>query len=417
MRTLKPAHGNWVAGDRFWGRETELALFEEGLREGANYLLVAQRRMGKTSLMREVMRHLANDFLCVFVDLEKAGDAADAITELSISLQPHKKLWTKTTELFGNVLRSLGRIESVALSEVTLTLRAGLTTGNWRSKGDELFEILATSEKPVVLLLDEVPILVNRMLKGRELAVNDQRRADTDAFMSWLRHNTQRHQGKVRVVLSGSIGLEPVLRQGGLTATLNAFQPFELRPWDDATASGCFEALARGKNMILEAGVPRRIIDQLGCSIPHHIQLFFDHAHVHCRRRGDMNLDLASIDTIYREEMLSVRGHAELTHYEDRLKLILDGDALSLAMEMLTEVAVVGALTGEAHRAFQAEPYAIPAAQLAEVQKEIIRVLEHDGYLARGEDGSYRFVSKLVRDWWRARNGFAYVPVLERSRS
>jgi hypothetical protein len=268
-----------------------------------------------------------------------------------------------------------------------------------------------------VLLLDEVPILVNRLLKGRELEITDQRRADADAFMSWLRHNTQRHQGKVRVVISGSIGLEPVLRQGGLAATLNAFQPFELRPWDDATATGCFEALARGKDMALEAGVPRRIIEQLGCSIPHHIQLFFDHAHTHCRRRGDMTLDLASIDTIYREEMLSVRGHAELTHYEDRLKLILDGEAMTLAMEMLTEAAVVGSLTGEAHRAFQAESYAISLARIAEVQKEVIRVLEHDGYLACGDDGSYRFVSKLVRDWWRARNAFAYVPVLERRRS
>jgi uncharacterized protein len=417
MRTLKPAHGNWVDGERFWGRKTELALFEEGLREGANYLLVAQRRMGKTSLMREIMQRLAGDFLCVFVDFEKADDAADAVTELSISLQPHKKLWTKTTELFGNVLRSLGRIESVALSEVMLTMRAGLTTGNWRSKGDELFEILAASEKPVVLLLDEVPILVNRLLKGRELEITDQRRADTEAFMSWLRHNTQRHQGKVRVVLSGSIGLEPVLRQGGLTATLNSFQPFELRPWDDETASGCFEALARGKGMVLEAGVPRRIIEQLGCAIPHHIQLFFAHAHTHCRRRGDMKLDLASIDMIYAEEMLSVRGHAELTHYEDRLKLILVGEALTLAMEMLTEAAVVGSLTGEAHRAFQAEPYAIPIPRLAEVQKEIIRVLEHDGYLACGDDGSYRFVSKLVRDWWKARNALAYVPVLQRRRA
>lgn len=417
MRKLKPAHGNWVDGERFWGRETELALFEEGLREGANYLLVAQRRMGKTSLMRQTARRLANDFLCVFVDFEKAEDAADAITELSVGLHPHKKLWTKATELFGNVLRSLGKIESVSLSEMTLTMRAGLTTGNWRSKGDELFEILAASEKPVVLLLDEVPILVNRMLKGRELEITEQRRADTDAFMSWLRHNTQRHQGKVRVVLSGSIGLEPVLRQGGLTATLNAFQPFELRPWDDATASGCFEALARGKDIALEDGVPRRIIEQLGCSIPHHIQLFFAHAHTHCRRRGEMKLDLASIDVIYREEMLSVRGHAELTHYEDRLKLILHGEALTLAMEMLTEAAVVGTLTGEAHRAFQSEPYGMPVARLVEVQKEILRVLEHDGYLACGDDGSYRFVSKLVRDWWRARNAFAYVPVLERRRT
>lgn len=419
QKTLKPAHGNWVHDDRFWGRETELELFEEGIHEGANYLLVAQRRMGKTSLMREVARRLAARYLCVFVDWEKAANAADAIVELSVSLRPHKKLWEKTKDLFSNILQSIGsKIENVAVSEVTVTLRAGLTSGNWRSKGDELFEILAASPTPVLLLLDEVPILVNRMLKGRELVITDERRSDTDAFMSWLRHNTQKHQGQVRVVISGSIGLEPVLRQGGLTATLNAFQPFELRPWDDKTASGCFEALARGKEMALEDGVTQRIIETLGCSIPHHIQLFFDHAYTFCRRRGDMKLGLEHLDIIYRQGMLSVRGHAELTHYEDRLKLVLGSKSLALAMEMLTEAAVVGALTDAAFRAFQTEPslYTLGDAEIAEAQKEIIRVLEHDGYLERSGDGSLRFVSSLVRDWWKARNQFAYVPILERGK-
>jgi len=41
--------GNYVTGEDFWGREEELALFMEGLAEGANLLMVAHRRMGKTS--------------------------------------------------------------------------------------------------------------------------------------------------------------------------------------------------------------------------------------------------------------------------------------------------------------------------------------------------------------------------------
>lgn len=65
LNSLKPAHGNWVQGDRFWGRETDLRLFEEGIDEGANFLLVAQRRMGKTSLMREVARRLEGA-ICVY---------------------------------------------------------------------------------------------------------------------------------------------------------------------------------------------------------------------------------------------------------------------------------------------------------------------------------------------------------------
>ena len=47
-------------------------------------------------------------------------------------------------------------------------------------------------------------------------------------------------------------------------------------------------------------------------------------------------------------------------------------------------------------------------------QHEILRVLEHDGYLERDGDG-YRFVSRLVRDWWKNRHSFGYTPILERA--
>ncbi len=55
---LTMAHGNWVEGGRFWGREADLEVFISRIDEGAHQLLTAQRRMGKTSLMRE--RRLGN---------------------------------------------------------------------------------------------------------------------------------------------------------------------------------------------------------------------------------------------------------------------------------------------------------------------------------------------------------------------
>ena len=58
------------------------------------------------------------------------------------------------------------------------------------------FEQLAGSEKPVIIFFDEVPILVNRMLKGNDYKITEERRRQTDTFMSWLRDNSIRHRGK-----------------------------------------------------------------------------------------------------------------------------------------------------------------------------------------------------------------------------
>ena len=58
--------------------------------------------------------------------------------------------------------------------------------------------------------------MVNRLLKGDDYRITPERRAEADRFMSWLRAASIRHQGKVRIVVSGSIGFEPILRQAQL---------------------------------------------------------------------------------------------------------------------------------------------------------------------------------------------------------
>jgi hypothetical protein len=396
---LKMAHGNWVDGDRFWGREADLRVFISRIDAGAHQLLIAQRRMGKTSLMKEAARQLQDRYLCLFVDLQKCSSAPDAVVELSLAVHPHKPLWKK---LFA---RALENVEELNLGEIGIKLRAGLA-GEWQRKGDELLGVLADSGKPVLMLIDEAPILVNRILKGSDYEITPQRRQEADLFLSWMRDNSTRHQGKIRIVLSGSIGLEPVLHQGRLSANLNNFDPFELKPWDQDTACGCLEALAAEYQLEFEPGVPTKMVDKLGCYIPHHVQMFFRHTHDWCVRQERSKISEQDIDTIYKTELLSIHGHAELTHYEERLKMVLGEEIFPLALELLTETAVVGHLTAAAMDAISGT-YEFSTTTVLEAQKEILEVLEHDGYLVC-KGNQYRFVSKLLRDWWKARHGFGY---------
>lgn len=413
MQTLKQAYGNWVAGDRFWDREEDIALFVDRITSGANLLLVAQRRMGKTSLMREVSRRLEDRYLCLFVDLQKCKGAPDAVVELSLALVPHQRVWERVKEVFGNVLACVvGAIERVEVGEIGVTLRAGLTAGDWVRKGDQLLSILASAGKPVLLLFDEVPILVNRILKAEANAISADRRAAADEFLSWLRENSLRHQGRVQMVLSGSIGLAPILRQANLSTVLNSFSAFELRAWDGDTAKGCLQALGAEYGLRFEKGAEEKAVGHLGCCIPHHVQMYFTHLHDRCRRTRKTTISAADVDEVYATEMLSVRGHVELSHYEERLKLVLGEGAFTLAAEMLTEAAVTGHLGREGLERLLGE-YSFPDRTTREAQEEVLLVLEHDGYLEPGPDG-YSFVSRLVRDWWRARHGQLYTPVLRR---
>jgi len=279
-------------------------------------------------------------------------------------------------------------------------------------KGNEIFKILAGAEKPVVLMFDEVAIMVNYMLKDENYKITPERRARADEFLSWLRKNTIEHQGKVRTIISGSIGLEPILRQAKLSATINNFLPLELKPWDEETAKGCIKALANEYGVTLQDGVPEEMVNRLGGCIPHHVQMFFSHIHDRGKRKGKMECSVEEVGEVYEKDMLGVRGHAELTHYEERLEMVLGKELFTMAIDMLTEAAVTGCLTKEAIAAFSKE-YSVGGHDVVEGQKEILWVLEHDGYLKQSEDG-YVFVSKLLQDWWKNRHGAFFTPVLER---
>lgn len=419
---MKKTVGNWVTGDRFWDREEEIPLFIELLDEGAHILLVAPRRVGKTSLMREVAARVADRYICLYVDLQKSESPIDAMVELGAATQPHLGLWARTRETFRNTLAG---VESLGIDELQVKLRDGLA-GDWQAKGERLLEGMASSDKPVVLFLDELPILVNRLLKGPDREMTEDRVRRADAFVSLLRAQSIKHKGKIRFVIAGSIGLQPVLRQAGLSATMNTFTAFELHPWDAYVSIQCIETLAGEYKLTLAEGVPQRMVSLLGSCIPHHVQMFFTHVYTDARRGATLQANVDDVDRVYRTSMLSSRGHAELSHFVERLEMVLHPDDLPLALDLLTQAAVTGSLTLDAIRVLGAEyaperPRRIgflagegsaPAPDVGAV-RDILDIFEHDGYL-ENKGGQYVFVSGLVRDWWRARFGFGFIEAAKR---
>ena len=364
--------------------------------------------------MREVAQRINNRYICLQIDLQKSLSAADAVVEVSVATRPHKRLWERTSDIFHNVMSLVTKnVESLQVDEFTLTLRSGLTSGDWKDKGDRLLGTLADSDQPVVIFFDEFAILVNRMLKGSDYRLTPERVQDVDAFMSWLRENSIRHKGKLRLVLTGSVGIEPILRQANLSATLNTFYSFELPPWDSQTATECLQALGNQYGIQFQEGVCERITAKLGCCIPHHVQTFFDAIYTNCKQQKQKEVTHDFVDEVYRTRMLGVRGHAELSHLEERLKMVLGIELYPLALELLTETAVVGRLTPNA-MTYLSKQYPLVNQSPEDVLRQILGIFEHDGYLHK-VGTEFRFVSHLLQDWWKARFESFYTPVLKRS--
>jgi len=148
---LKKGGGIWVDGDRFFDREVEVEALMERIADGRHTLLTAQRRMGKTSLVRETLRRLAEkgEFEPLFVDLEDANGAEDAIAEIAAHTLAAQGHWLPIKRAFANFLEQAGdRVEELNVMELKVKLRAGIDRGNWKERGDAVFRALAQHENP-----------------------------------------------------------------------------------------------------------------------------------------------------------------------------------------------------------------------------------------------------------------------------
>jgi hypothetical protein len=126
-----------------------------------------------------------------------------------------------------------------------------------------------------------------------------------------------------------------------------------------------------------------------------------------------MTCTVEDVDQVYEEHMLSTKGHAELSTFEERLEMMVGNDLLPFVLDLLTEAAVANGLTHDAidvHR----EEHELSGREGTEKTREVLQILEHDGYLRR-ESEQYVFISHLLRDWWKRRfGGFGFTPASDR---
>ena len=142
--------------------------------------------------------------------------------------------------------------------------------------------------------------------------------------------------------------------------------------------------------------------------------MFFDNIYRVCKLRDLDEVSEELVAEVYMTKMLGLRGHAELSHLEERLRLVLGLERYPLALDLLTEAAVTGQLGQQSvlslcHQHTIEDGTGTPE----DARREILGVLEYDGYLSRSGD-SYTFTSNLLRDWWKTHFGPRYIPSSER---
>ena len=403
---MRSSTGRWVSGDDFFDREADLRILESRVRDRNHVLLTGQRRMGKTSILRELGRRLeADGWIFLFVDVEGATCAEDAIAYIARAVHPVRPV---ASRLSLDMKRWVSEnIDEVSAIDFGVKIRAGLDAGSWRHHGETLFRVCGAQEQPVLLVIDELPIFIKRMFH------NDGHAGRADEFLSWHRGVLQALGGDAPVLfVSGSIGLEPLVRRLGIPDRINHLYSFRLGPWTRDASIECFGRLAESHELRVEDGVAEAVYEALGIGIPHHVQSFFARLRDSTTTQGRDRVTVGDVADVYRNALLGPSGQNDLVHYETRLEEGLEDESYSIAMEILAEAATRDVFTPGARRSLE-WLYANVVGDAPERIADALDVLVHDGYIEAGPNG-HRFASRLLKDWWSARFRDHHVPLEQR---
>ena len=404
---MKPQAGPPVTGENFFNRDAELRLLDAKVRGGTHVLLAGQRRMGKTSVARELGRRLqADGWAFLFVDVENATSPSDIIRDIAKAAHAITGASRLTAEL-GRWFKE--NFEKLSAFEVGVKMRAAGDYA-WRRQGEALMRACANHDPGVLLVLDELPIFLSHLLVQDEQDGTD----EAHLFLRWLRGERQHHAGSSLVqVVSGSIGMAPLVKRMGVPDSINDLYSFRLGPWDRTRSIVCLKSLAEHSEVAVDDAVFGAIYDALGVGIPHFIQSFFVRLQDFAVMNDRTRLTAEDVRIVYDNELLGAAGDSDLPHYQNRLQKSLDERTYQVAMEIQAEAATQGIFTADARRVLE-RAYSKVLPNPRERVDEALDVLVHDGHLEK-TDGGHRLAFRLLEDWLRARFSDHHVPLQQRT--
>lgn len=378
--------GKPVVGRDFFGRSQEVEELTRAVAE-QHVLMLAPRRVGKTSLMLAVAERITSA-QPVYVSVASATcelDLAQAMLHAVYETPAGKELrpswfnsWMERRKL------SIKKIEAPGAA-----IELERVEHPWQREAEHLFDKLATSEARWLFLIDELPNLVLALYE------RDPSGARARTFLQWFRAQRQRPalQERVRFVLAGSIGLDAITHRIAGSAAINDLLDWRLGPFPADTARAFLVRVADSHDMLLVPEVVEKLLEETEWLIPYHLQILVSELARRRRSRIPNTEDVTA----------AVRGMLErklyfVTWYE-RLHAVFGRADAELARRVLLACARDPAGASEATlQALFGRHERLVASREAK-QEWIMDVLENDGYLVQ-HGKRWRFRSGLLRRYW-----------------
>jgi hypothetical protein len=388
---MKANPGGQIATDAVVGRQQLLAVLWETI-EQQSLVMTAERRIGKTTLIRMMADRPADGWLPVLQDLERCHTASEFA--MAVYREVHQFLGRtgKVTRRVKELLSALGGTEVGGLFRLPDQAKTPWKDVLTQSVEDLVHENQA-SEKRLLFLWDEVPFMLAsiRDREGEQTAME---------VLDLLRALRQTH-GSLRMVVTGSIGLHHVLTslrdKDYNNSPLNDMAAIAVPPLQEADAAHLAELLIEGES--LKSPDPKAtalaIAREADC-FP-----FYLHHIVKALKIRGLEATPDNVARVVASHLVDANDPWELLHYRQRIPTYYRDDQKPVLV-ILDELA--GRETSSVNELLNM----LKNVSTFDDRERLLRVLsllERDHYLKRDEDGRFRFQFPLIRRWWKINRG------------
>jgi len=360
--------------------------------EMQSVVITAERRIGKSTVMKKMVSEPAAGWLPVYQDLETCHTAIEFA--MAVYREVHKFL--KRSGKFARSCKDLfGKLGGIEIAGVfTLPDKAAAP---WKDVLTGAIEDLMgenDGDKKLLFLWDEMPyMLINiRDVEGEATAMQ------VLDHLRWLR---QTHIG-LRMVITGSIGLHHVITslkaKNYANSPVNDMIAIDVPPLAECDAVELAKLLIIGERLkSADQGAASTAIAQEADCFP-----FYVHHIVRGLKIGDLDATPDNVAKIVASHLVDANDPWDLIHYRERLSIYYPDDKKAVLL-ILDHLAIEQSAVsvGELLSMLKgASPF-----DDRERLRHLLSLMERDHYLKREDGGSYHFRFSLIRRWWKLNRG------------
>jgi len=383
-RKPKTIIGSPAEGDKYLTRPAINEHFWYSINNGEHILFTAPRRVGKSSVMKDLEKTAPEGIIVIYQNIEADGTATELYKRLfKLILQQLSTVTTLKTHFTG-------WLKTKKIGEFSLegTFKLEQVDANFKQELLDLIEELGRKDQKVVLLLDEFPDVVNNIRKN-----------EGDAQATEMLHVMRaiRHESKFKgfsLVLAGSIGLEHVIASVDRIKLINDLKRIPIEALHDTEVHELLEIMLADATIQLGDSERDHLKNRIGHWLPFYFQLMMIKCDDIAQRANTPIVTNAIIDAAMNAVL---QEHEHFSDWEKRLKVYLEPTDHDYCIGLLTRCAH-GDLNLQ-----QAYDFSKTTNITTSYKSLLDDVLVKDGYLVIYEN-RLQFLSPFLQAWWKNRH-------------